>query len=161
MRGSQMSAIFRKVNCGVQARVSLAVKINVGAQVSEVANAQVSEVGNLVAEQLREVTFGEVGFQPGEVPEPPRVDLNVQVPEPPQAAEFLVGLFAKKRYRNGLRQNLEEDFNNDIVSGMSIWRARSRYWSAALNSIGPQFWMFVKRIGLVTAFAEFARRLLH
>jgi len=158
MRGSQMSAIFRRVNCGARAGQQ-SYPYMLSTDIIWISNSGVVTFVNDLGES---VTFGEVDLQPEQVPEPPRVDLNVQVPEPPRAAEFLVGLFAKKRYRNGLLQNLEEDFNNDIVSGMSIWRARWRYRSAALNSIGPQFWMFVKRIGLVTAaFAEFARRLLH
>ena len=57
--------------------------------------------------------------------------------EPPRTAEFLVGLFAKKRYRNAILRDLAEDFDSDIASGMSLDRAKRRYWAAALNSIGP------------------------
>lgn len=79
----------------------------------------------------------------------------------PKFAEFLVGAVAKKRYRNSLLQSLDEDFRNDRAAGMSVRRARLRYWAASLNSIGPQLWAASKRIGLFGLLADYARRLIH
>ncbi len=81
--------------------------------------------------------------------------------EPPIIAEFLVGLFAKRRYRVGLLQNLEEDFQNNLANGATVRRARRNYWAAALNSIGPQLLAAAKRVGIVGLIADYARRLLH
>jgi hypothetical protein len=70
-----------------------------------------------------------------------KAEQNVyQKAEPPIVAEFLVGLCVKRRYRNGVRQNLKEDFENDLAAGASERRARWNYWSGALNSIGPRLW---------------------
>lgn len=77
--------------------------------------------------------------------------------EPPRFAEFLVALLAKKRYRHGLLQNLDEDFQNDLAAGMTLRRAKRRYWAAALNSIGPQLWAAVKRFGLIGIVADYIR----
>ena len=73
---------------------------------------------------------------------------NQEHNEPPRTAEFLVGLFAKKRYRKAILSDLAEDFDNNIAAGMSLNRAKRRYWAAALNSIGPQLLAAVKRIGI-------------
>jgi hypothetical protein len=79
--------------------------------------------------------------------------------EPPIIAEFLVGLCAKHRYRNGLLQSLEDDFERDLAAGTTVRRARSKYWAAALNSIGPQLLAAAKRIGIIGLIADYARRL--
>jgi hypothetical protein len=84
-----------------------------------------------------------------------------QKPEPPILAEFLVGLCAKRRYRNGLLQNLEEKFESNLANGATIRRARRNYWAAALNSIGPQLLAAAKRVGIIGLIADYARRLLH
>jgi len=83
-----------------------------------------------------------------------------KMPEPPKCAEFIVGLFVKKRYRAGILQDLEADFLKDIESGLSLGRARWRYWSSALSSAGPQMWAAVQRIGFIGAAADLAKRLL-
>lgn len=88
-------------------------------------------------------------FQEGR-PRPPN--------EPPWLAESLVGLFAKKRYRNAILRDLAEDFDCDLASGMSLRRARRRYRAAALNSIGPQALAAIKRFGLVGLVFDYARR---
>jgi hypothetical protein len=81
---------------------------------------------------------------------------------PPIVAEFLVGLFAKSpRHRNGLLQNLEEEFDSNLANGATVRRARRKYWAAALNSIGPQLLAAAKRIGIIGLIADYARRLLH
>jgi hypothetical protein len=77
--------------------------------------------------------------------------------EPPQLAEFLVGLLAKKRYRAGLLQSLDDDFQNDLINGLSLRRAQARYWAAALNSIGPQLWAAIKRVGVIGILADYVR----
>ncbi|CCJ06505.1 Hypothetical protein BN69_1054 [Methylocystis sp. SC2] len=77
--------------------------------------------------------------------------------EPPLFAEFLVGLFAKKRYRASLLQCLDEDFRNDIVSGISLRRAKWRYWAAAVHTIFPQLWAAIKRIGVIGIVADYVR----
>lgn len=77
--------------------------------------------------------------------------------EPPRLAEFLVGLLAKKRYRDGLLQNLDEDFQHDLAAGMSLARAKRRYRAAALNSIGPQLWAAVERVGLLGLVVDYIR----
>jgi hypothetical protein len=99
--------------------------------------------------------------------EPPRVaELLVsscyfdQKAEPPIIPEFLVVLCVNRRYRNGLLQNLEEDFESDLAAGASVKRARRKYWAAALNSIGPRLWAVAKRIGIIGLIADYARRLL-
>jgi hypothetical protein len=81
--------------------------------------------------------------------------------EPPIIAEFLVGLCAKDRYRNGLLQNLEDDFDSSLAAGTTVRRARRKYWAAALNSIGPQLLAAAKRVGIIGLIADYARRLLH
>jgi hypothetical protein len=78
--------------------------------------------------------------------------------EPPRLAEFLVGVFAKKRYRVAILSDLGEDFDRDITAGMSISRARWRYRAAALRSIGPQAYAALKRLGFVGLVFEAARR---
>lgn len=81
--------------------------------------------------------------------------------EPPRAAEMIVGALTKKRYRGALLADLDEEFHRGLSSGMSVKRARMRYWAAALNSIGPQLWAAARRIGLLGILADYARRLLH
>jgi hypothetical protein len=103
----------------------------------------------------------EVSVKPEELTAGAAISNSVDVqprPEPPSWAEFIVGLCVKKRYRNGLLQSLEEDFIKDIASGRSLRRARLRYWSAALRSVGPQLWAAIKRIGFIGAATEFAHR---
>lgn len=78
--------------------------------------------------------------------------------EPPLAAEFLVSLFSKKRYRDSLLEALSEDFDRDLAAGVSLRRACLRYWAAALNSIGPQALAAAKRIGIVGLVFDYARR---
>jgi hypothetical protein len=73
--------------------------------------------------------------------------------------EFLVGLFAKKRYRNSILCDLAESFDRDLSAGMSARRAKRRYWAAALNSIGPQALAAVKRLGVWSLLIEAARRI--
>ncbi|MDQ6867340.1 MAG: hypothetical protein M3178_02620 [Pseudomonadota bacterium] len=84
-----------------------------------------------------------------------------KITEPPIIPEFLVGLFVKRRYRNGLLQNLEDDFESNLAAGATVRRARRKYWSAALHSIGPQLFAAAKRIGIIGLIADYARRLLH
>jgi hypothetical protein len=76
--------------------------------------------------------------------------------DPPRVAEFLLGVFVKKRYRNGLLQSLEEEFHNDLAC-MSLNRAKRRYWAAALNSMGPQMLATVKRLGLIGLVVDYLR----
>ncbi|MGA8171689.1 MAG: hypothetical protein WB816_12785 [Methylocystis sp.] len=78
--------------------------------------------------------------------------------EPPLRAEFLVGLFTKERYRTALLQSLEEDFERDLATGISVSRAGQRYWAAALSSIIPQALAAIKRIGVVGVVFDYARR---
>jgi hypothetical protein len=79
------------------------------------------------------------------------------VADPPRLAEFLVGLFAKKRHRAGLLHCLDEDFRADLAAGMSLARAKRRYWAAALNSLGPQLWAAIKRVGVIGLVAGYIR----
>jgi hypothetical protein len=78
--------------------------------------------------------------------------------EPPRLAEFLVGLLSKKRYRNAILRDLAEDFDSNLASGMSLDRAKRRYWAAALNSIVPQALAAIKRLGIVGLVFDYARR---
>ncbi len=82
-------------------------------------------------------------------------------PDPPRLAEFILGACTKKRYRQALLDDLDEVFHRDLSAGMSISRARLRYWGGALNSVIPQLWSLTKRIGLFGIIADYARRLLH
>jgi hypothetical protein len=81
--------------------------------------------------------------------------------EPPIVAEFLVGLCAKRRYRSGLLQSLEEEFESNLAAGETKRRACRKYWAAALNSIAPQLLAAAKRVGIIGLIADYARRLLH
>ena len=83
---------------------------------------------------------------------------NQEQNEPPRTAEFLVGLFAKKRYRKAVLRDLAEDFDSNLASGLSLDRAKRRYWAAALSSIGPQGLAALKRIGFVGLVFDYARR---
>jgi len=110
------------------------------------ARLQASEnIGELVAEERRTTAS--------------RRDLS---PEPPAVAEFLIGLFANnRRYGRAILSDLDEDFQNDIESGMTMARARRRYRSAALKSMGPQLCAAVKRTGIVGILIHYVRLLLH
>jgi hypothetical protein len=77
--------------------------------------------------------------------------------EPPHLVEFLVGLFAKKRYRESLLQCLDQDFQKDINNGMSLRRAEWRYRAAAARSIFPQVCAAIKRIGVIGMLADYVR----
>lgn len=77
--------------------------------------------------------------------------------DPPSLAEWLVACFTKRHLREGLLQCLDEDFRTDLAAGISIRRAKIRYWGAALNCIGPQLWAAVKRIGLIGVIANYVR----
>jgi hypothetical protein len=70
----------------------------------------------------------------------------------------LVGLLSKKRYRNAILRDLAEDFDSNLASGMSLDRAKRRYWAAALNSIVPQALAAIKRLGIVGLVFDYARR---
>jgi hypothetical protein len=79
--------------------------------------------------------------------------------EPPGVAELLVGCFIpKKRYREALLDDLDEVFQRDLSKGMTVGRARRRYWGRALPSIGPQLRGAAKRIGIFGLIADYARR---
>jgi hypothetical protein len=81
--------------------------------------------------------------------------------EPPRVAEFLVSWCIKKRYRKALFDDLDEDFQRDLSKGITVARARLRYWGSALHSITPQLLALAKRIGIFGLIADYARRLLH
>jgi len=87
-------------------------------------------------------------------------DLEEAPEDPPRAAEFIIGVFAKKRYRKSILSDLAEDFALDIASGMSIRRARRRYWAAAVASVAPQAYAALKRIGVLGLLLEAARRFI-
>ncbi|TLG78651.1 hypothetical protein [Methylocystis sp. B8] len=86
------------------------------------------------------------------------IDGREKIHNPPALAEFLVGLFAKPKYRTSFLQCLDEDFRSDINAGMPLSRARWRYRAAALNSVGPQLWVAIKRIGVIGIVADYVRR---
>lgn len=88
-------------------------------------------------------------------------DVQAPKPEPPRFAEFLAVVFTKKRYREALLGDLDDQFQKDLANGMTLRRARVRYRGAVLNSIGPQLWAAAKRIGLIGILADYARRMLH
>ena len=79
--------------------------------------------------------------------------------EPPRVAELLVSSCTKNRYRKALLNDLDEDFQRDLSKGMTVGRARMRYWGGALRSITPQLWALAKRIGIFGLIADNARRL--
>jgi hypothetical protein len=74
--------------------------------------------------------------------------------EPPRVAELLVGWCIKKRYRKALLDDLDEDFQHDLSKGMTVARARLRYWGSVLGSIIPQLLALAKRIGIVGLIAD-------
>lgn len=87
--------------------------------------------------------------------------------EPPGLAEILLCIFAKKRYRNGLLQCHAEVFFADLETGMSLARAKRRYWASVMASVGPQVWPLLKRtvwsalkhLGVAAALADLAKHL--
>lgn len=81
--------------------------------------------------------------------------------EPPRIAELLVSWCTKKGYREALRDDLDEVFQRDLSNGLTVARARLRYWGGALHSITPQLLAGAKRIGIIGVIADYARRLLH
>jgi hypothetical protein len=81
--------------------------------------------------------------------------------EPSRIAELLVSWCTKKGFREALRDDLDEVFQRDLSNGMTVARARLRYWGGALNSITPQLLAAAKRIGIIGVIADYARRLLH
>lgn len=87
--------------------------------------------------------------------------VDLQEREPSRLAEFLVLLCVKKRYSGAILSDLEEVFERDLDAGMSLRRARIRFWGRALHSVAPQLWALAKRVGLVGILVDYARRLLH
>jgi hypothetical protein len=79
--------------------------------------------------------------------------------EPPRVAELLVSWCINKPYREALLYDFDEDFQRDLSKGMTVARARLRYWGGALNSITPQLLAAAKRIGIFGLFTDYARRL--
>jgi hypothetical protein len=79
--------------------------------------------------------------------------------EPPQVAELLVSWCIKKRYRKAILDDFDEDFQRDLSKGMTVARARLRYWGSALRSITPQLLALAKRIGIFGLIADYACRL--
>jgi hypothetical protein len=79
--------------------------------------------------------------------------------EPPRVAELLVSWCIKKRYREALLDDFDEVFQRDLSKGMTVARARLRYWGGALNSITPQLLAAAKRIGIFGLITDYARRL--
>jgi hypothetical protein len=73
----------------------------------------------------------------------------------------VVNLFAKKRYRKAILNDLDEDFRRDLSEGMTVDRACLRYWGAGLCSIAPQLLAAAKRIGIFGLIADCTRRFLH
>ncbi|MGD9657198.1 MAG: hypothetical protein AB7U61_06095 [Methylocystis sp.] len=69
----------------------------------------------------------------------------------------MIGLLSKRRYRSGLLYSLNEDFQNDLADGISLSRAKHRYWAAALNSVAPQIWAAIKRFGVIGILADYVR----
>ena len=53
--------------------------------------------------------------------------------ESPRIAELLVSWCTKKGYRKALRDDLDEVFQRDLSNGMTVARARLRYWGGALK----------------------------
>lgn len=79
------------------------------------------------------------------------------IQEPPWLAEFLLGAFARTRDIEALMGDFEEHFTRDCAR-MSQRRANVRYWSLVVRSIGPQFWQFIRRVGLLGLIAAVLRR---
>lgn len=78
---------------------------------------------------------------------------------PSGLAEFLLCIFARTKDLDALMGDEEERFARDCASGMSQRRAVFRYWARALRSVWPQFWQFVRRVGLLGLIAAALRRL--
>ncbi len=101
-----------------------------------------------------------------------QVDFSA-IPEPPILAELLLGLFAKnEKYRSSISDSLEEMFEADILKGMTVKRARRRYWITTLRSILPQLkqalirgarWSFkwLQRLGFIAILASALKNMFH
>lgn len=79
-------------------------------------------------------------------------------PEPPRCTEFLAILLTDERRGSALVGDLNEGFQNDLASGMSVERANARYRAAVIRTIGPLLLIAAKRIGFFGILADYARR---
>jgi len=71
--------------------------------------------------------------------------LKAQVLEPPKLAEFLLILCSGSGKRaEAIQGDLCEQFTHDCAK-MSVARARRRYWSRVLASLGPQIGRTIAR----------------
>jgi hypothetical protein len=113
--------------------------------------------------EIREVKFfGMIGPDASKQPKPKQADLvrglseqavrlllaiaaESQVPEPPKLAEFLLILCSGSGKRaEAIQGDLCEQFTHDCAK-MSVARARRRYWSRVLASLGPQIGRTIAR----------------
>jgi hypothetical protein len=74
-------------------------------------------------------------------------ETTVSRSSPPLVAEFLLCLFARKKDTVTLVGDLQEYFSRDLDAGISVRRAKARYWARVLGSIGPQVWQMLLRVG--------------
>ena len=63
---------------------------------------------------------------------------RVDLAEVPLLAEGLLGIFARGKDIEALKGDFEELFARDCEAGISLRRAKARYWARVLRSIGPQ-----------------------
>jgi hypothetical protein len=80
-------------------------------------------------------------------------------PPPPAAGEWLLTLLIRGRRAEALLGDLEELYRRDC-DARGIRRASWLYWARALKSLGPLLWSAIKKIGIVAAVTEMARRYL-
>jgi hypothetical protein len=80
-------------------------------------------------------------------------------PEPPKLAEFLLILCSGSGKRaEAIQGDLCEQFTDDCAK-MSVSRARRRYWSRVLASLGPQIGRTIARVTRWAAILSLVKKL--
>lgn len=85
------------------------------------------------------------GLEPAEIV---KVEEEPQ-PEPPAAADFIITALMGSKAADAAIGDLTEVFRKDISSGMSLTRAKAKYWGEVFFLAGPMLKELAKRLGLM------------
>jgi len=77
-------------------------------------------------------------------------------PEPPSAAAFLVNLFCKRSYAEGILGDLHEQFVQDCERCSPRWAAW-QYWAGVGHSLLPLLARKLKKAGLIMMLIDYGR----
>lgn len=72
-----------------------------------------------------------------------------QKAEPPAAADFIITAMMGSKAADAAIGDLTEVFRKDIDSGMSLTRAKAKYWGEVFFLAGPMLKELAKRFGLM------------